>query len=121
MNQSKFSKLQKHWYDKLKDDGFKDIEHESGLLDRSYTKNKKEPIEIEVIQHYYSMAMALLNDYKFDNEVDKTIWAYHAEGLSLKEISNVLIKSGIKKRKRVTVSKIINKLIVIMKLKYLSP
>ena len=118
---SQETKLQKIWYKKLKDSGFKDIEHSSGALDRSYTKSKRTQVEIEVIQHYYSMASALLNNHTFEDHIEKVIWEYYSEGMSAREIAETLTKSGIKKKKHVTVSKIIKKLETLMKEKYLKP
>lgn len=118
---SQQTKLQRLWYRKLKDSGFKDIEHSSGALDRSYTKSKRTQVEIEVIQYYYSMASALLNDHKFVDPIEKTIWEYYSEGMSAREISEVLEQAGVKKKRHVTVSKIIKRLETIMKVKYLRP
>lgn len=114
------TKLQKLWYKKLKNEGFNDIEHGSGFLDRSYTKSNRTPLEIEVIQHYYSLAHQLLNNHKFEDKIEQIIWEYHTEGLSAREIANILVQLGIKKKKHVTVHKTIKKLENIMKERYLT-
>ncbi len=115
-----FAKLQKLWYKKLKDEGFADIEHASGALDRPLTKHRREPIEIEVIQYYYYMASTFLVEYKFENEIDKIVWTYHCEGLSVRNISGLLAKIGVVKKKD-SVWYIVKRLEKLMKDKYLAP
>jgi hypothetical protein len=126
-SRKELGKLKAHWYNKLKESGFKDIETRSGTTGR---KNQKEglpniehrvPLQIEIIDQYYSMASSFAHDHNFETELEKTIWIYHSEGLSVREIATTLIKAGIKQHKKDTVNKIIRNLEDLMKKKYLSP
>ena len=123
-NRKEFDKLKEIWYAKLRESGFNDIEDKSNT---SCRKNKiygrpdsRTPFQLEIIGHYYSMASSFVHDHNFDDELDKTIWIYHSEGLSVREISDVLIKAGVKYKKS-SVHNIIQKLEDLMKKKYLSP
>ncbi len=119
--------LQKTWYKKLKDSGFKDIEYKAGIVE--YTNGLERgapnlanmhPTQYQIIEHYYSMARSFLIDHEFSNEVEKTIWEYYSEGLSVRDISTTLNKSKIHKPKS-TVFDIVKRLEKIMKQRYLAP
>lgn len=110
--------LQDEWDKKLKDSGFEDIETKKGMLKSwssdivqkrranrnnatHYQKGSKNTViiqdpnkvtatAIEAQQTYYLYAGYFLNDYTFDSEFDKTIWTYHSEGISYREIVKLL-------------------------------
>lgn len=46
---------------------------------------------------YYALATQFLNEYRFERELVKTIWLYHSEGLSAREIAETLKKAKFKK------------------------
>lgn len=117
------SKLKKEWDQKLKDSGFKDIEDKNGFVGRGAPRiTDRSPLQIEVIEYYYYMTSAFLNEHNFDSEFEKTIWNYHCEGLSAREIEKTLKNAGVKKGTHyVTIWKIIKKLETLMKAKYLAP
>lgn len=117
------SKLQREWDIRLKESGFQDIESKKGTLTRGAPRiTDKSPLQIQVIDSYYSMASYFFNEHNFDSELEKTIWNYHAEGLNSREISIVLRSAGIKEGSHyVTIWKIIKRLEKEMKAKYLAP
>lgn len=107
------------WYQKLKEDGFKDIEDTSmegrPLLCWHNFKFKNIPnIKIESSKIYYEKAKTLLMNHIFENETEKTIWSLHSEGLSKRQIEKV-IQNSEKPYKREMIGKIINKIIKAMK------
>jgi hypothetical protein len=112
------------WYAKLKRDGFDDIESdEDNLKVWSTIFFKKHSIEqIQAKQAYYQMATNFLNDYKFNNNRERIIWEYHANGISLRDIGKVLKKAKIKKAtNRTDVWKVVKRLKLIMYDMYMIP
>lgn len=115
-------KLKAEWYAKLKAEGFNDIEYEGGDLLKGGSSR------IDVSDHaggpwehkaeYYRLAYHFLHEYDFKTELDKTIWTYHAEGISVRNISWTLQKVGIKKMSRHPVWQVVNRLQTEMKKKY---
>ncbi len=45
------------------------------------------------------MAESFLNDYKFESRVERIIWEYHANGISIRDIVKLLQKVRIKRHK----------------------
>jgi hypothetical protein len=41
---------------------------------------------------YYRLAEHFLNDYKFPNQLQRIIWEYHSQGISLRDIVTILAK-----------------------------
>lgn len=85
-------KLQQHWYDRLKEDGFEDIEdtrHPKSPLKawHSYKWKHVSPDLIMAKQVYYDKAAELLNTYEFENHTHRIIWELHIDGLSTREIA----------------------------------
>ncbi len=98
---TKFQFLQEKWYAKLAKSGFEDIEK-----DERYLKKYSNQVHIhsnqtswEAKAAYFQMASNFLEDYKFASNLDRTIWEYHANGLSLNEIAATLKKVKPKSRK----------------------
>lgn len=124
----KFLKLQNKWYSKIKKLGFEDIETASELLKRPTSVRRfgiktRAPlgdeaeqlrIIIDAKQVYYSMASQFLQNHSFDSKREKTIWMYHTEGLSVRDISDTLDKAGIPMSKD-KVHRVVSKLRSIMK------
>lgn len=100
-----FKKLKDEWYEKLKTtkskeypNGFQDIEKDEDTLKKysfqsvfDNTKNK----DWQAKATYYQMATNFLEDYKFSTTIEKLIWEYHANGISLRDISKLLTKAKV--------------------------
>ena len=117
-----FKLEQEKWYKKLKESGFKDIEHADGSLNVTNPRSfhfKDEDLR-QSVQDYYCMAYHFLNAYKFISELDKVMWEYHTEGLSIRNIVKTLNKAGFDKVNRTSVWKCIRRLENTMKELYLS-
>lgn len=112
--------LQRKWYQKLKEEGFKDIEDTSShkrflkACHSTYFQCRYHPLTFELKQEYYRRATQFYYDHVFDCETEKEIWKHHAEGLSLREISKLLLKQGLKFNKD-RIHKVVTKLLAIMK------
>ncbi len=111
-------KLTAEWYKKLKDSGFKDVEVGFG----PYTSK---PLVVKVGHRdggpwepkaeYYRLALHFLNEWSFKNRLEETIWAYHTEGLSVRNIVITLNKVRRKQIVRMTVWRTIERLRAEMK------
>jgi hypothetical protein len=116
-----FKKLKAKWYKKLKDEtDFVDIEYEDGSMTSCLPRSprNKIPYQQELIRDYYYMCYHFLNEHDFTTELEKVIWEYHTEGISVRDIVVVLKKIKIKTDKT-TVGEIVKKLGDIMKSRYL--
>lgn len=98
-----FKKIQKEWYDKLKKEGFEDIEdvHEKTEYIRiwhsSYFQTKYHPQVFEAKRTYYELAGQFLEasphfrfELYFQCEIEKTIWEMHAQGIPVRTIAKKL-------------------------------
>lgn len=85
-------KLVKEWYAKAKEAGFKDIEYYDGTIKAGHARypNSTDPIRILATMEYYNMASRFLHDHKFEKEIYRVIWEYHAEGISSRNIAKIL-------------------------------
>lgn len=94
--------LKEVWYKKLKADGFEDIEKdEHSLKDWSSRFAIRHSIEeMTAKQIYYRMANHFLNEWEFASILDKVIWEYHTNGISVRDISFSLSKAKIDKTSR---------------------
>lgn len=94
-----FKKLKDQWYKKLKEEGFEDIEHANGRLKHAPVDNPVDYLRLLYSgrPEYYELATRFLNEYDFDNELERIIWEYHTNGLSRREIFKVLDKVKVKK------------------------
>lgn len=93
-----FDQLQAEWYEKLKQDGFKDVEHK-GLLktwDHFYFQERYTPDTFHTREAYYTLAQEFLNDHPFESTMDRLIWEKHTAGLSVRETVTALTKDGVK-------------------------
>lgn len=87
---SKFKKLQQHWYQKLKDDGFVDIEYSSRHMEhRVRFDNSPRRKMHEQTRDYYLRAFQVPQEelIKEHGEKGNFIWSLHAIGSSAAEIS----------------------------------
>lgn len=118
INAREFKRLQAEWYEKLKTQGFNDIETSDKLTrwDSFYFQMRYEPVIFDIKKSYFEMCNEFINTYNFEDLFHKEIFVFHAEGYSLREISSIMLKQGIKIEKD-TVNKIIKKYIKIMKAK----
>jgi uncharacterized Zn finger protein len=89
---SEFERLQQHWYQKLKDSGFEDIELPSGGLKKDIQNNIKRRAfeEQSSRQDYYSQVDTFLRAYQFDSFLDEAIWTLFSEGKSIRETAKLL-------------------------------
>lgn len=114
-----FKKLQKQWYNRLKESGFEDIENSYGRLSGN-TVNRwyYDPTKVEAKTTYYRYASHFLNEHKFESKVHKYIWTLHAEGCGLREISAKLKALRISKLKKSQIHNIVTELAKLMLEKY---
>lgn len=96
-NEPSFKKLQKKWYDKLKKEGFKDIEQSDGNLKEWASSRLLTPGHMpsrtlwnDSVEQYFRLAGFFLNDYEFKSELEKYIWSLHCDGRSIKDIVKVI-------------------------------
>lgn len=96
LSKSEFLILQQEWYDKLKEQGFKDIERKNQddwLKDEVHTSTLKNAhINRISREKYFEKACEFLHRFDFDSELDKLIWEQHCDGKSIREIAKELLK-----------------------------
>lgn len=98
-----YAKLKKIWYDKLEKSGFDDIEDDQERL-KSYSsifvRKDQRMNALDTWQAkaaYYSMAEQFLNDFEFESKFQRIVWEYHANGISIRDISKLLKKARVKR------------------------
>lgn len=82
--------IQQVWYQKLKEEGFEDIEKSKDNIHRwhcSFFQNKYTPESFTIKQTYYRLASQFLENFMFERELDLEIWRLHSEGVPLREIA----------------------------------
>lgn len=91
-NDKLLQKLQKEWYAKLRESGFKDIEQADGNLKiwSRFFKGKLDTLQGEAKAQYFRAAGQFLHSHQFASEYDKTIWDMHANGISGRSIARQL-------------------------------
>lgn len=106
-----YESLKKIWYAKLEKEGFKDIEpHENTLkVWHSKLSSKYTAAEAEAKQIYYNMANHFLLDHQFETILDKVIWEYWAAGISVRDISDQLMRAKIQQVRKSYVWKTVRK------------
>lgn len=107
-------KLEREWYQKLKDEGFVDIEdhtREARPLKSWHNHRFKRinPQKRAALEIYYNQARALLFTYEFLNPTVRKIWELHCQGFSKRQIA-VLIENETKRYKRESIGLIIVKI-----------
>lgn len=121
-NQTPKTKTQKLWAKKLKDSGFVDIEYPGGTLRSTSPQSfkNKSLIAFETTREYYILAEHFLHEYQFKTELERVIWEYHANGLSVRDISDTLKKVKISKLKRTAVWEILKRLDAELRTRYIT-
>lgn len=125
-NSDQYNKLKKIWDKKLAKSGFKDIEKNeydfkpnksSAIFTRTTGRSQSSltPISMAAKRDYYIMAEHFLNDHEFESRLDKIIWEYHANGISVRNIAITLNKVRKKKIYKSQVWLIVNRLEQAMK------
>lgn len=94
-----FERVQAKWYDKLKRDGFQDIEN-TRLPSRpliqyhSFKINGKKACYSETnmsaSRSYYEAATRIVQEDRFKSALQKRIWTRHSEGQTVREIAEAL-------------------------------
>lgn len=122
---TEYERLKKLWYKKLEKSGFVDIEqHETNFRGYRYTgsakygKFSKEWQDSKV--EYYNMASEFLSNYKFSSPLEQSIWEYHTNGMSLRNIADTLKKAKTSKKSYDYVWRIVCALRIKMKEMYLA-
>lgn len=85
-----FKKLQKEWYDKLKAEGFKDIENgrESNTVwQDAHVVNNGKYNRFYTNIDYYRSAGIFLHHYSFESPTDRAVWELHTNGASFRDIA----------------------------------
>lgn len=103
------AQLKREWYKKLKKEGFDDIEADETRLKtwssgtgspyRNTYKYKENMFDAKA--DYYRLAEHFLNEHRFKNNTERTIWEYHANGIGFRSI--VDIYSELKIKQKITV------------------
>ncbi len=92
----KFKRLEQTWYDKLKSEGFVDIENTKDRdrrlreWDFNFFRNKFVAVKYETTLAYYNQGRQILTTYSFKTEMHKRIWELHIEGRSERQIAVTL-------------------------------
>lgn len=87
-----FRRLQREYYNKLKSEGFRDIENEHGqLIDHQSAADFSQRASfktgyVEITQEYYTWASSMIEHGRFVTRLDHHIWTLHSEGKSSREI-----------------------------------
>lgn len=119
-NQRKFRKVQDHWYEELKREGFEDIENtqrEDRPLKKWHfslfnSKSDREPrhdgrvaLQYRTTTEFYQQASDLLLTYQFASRVEKRIWELFCDGNTEREIA-ALVKEYKKSSIHLIISRI---------------
>lgn len=116
MKKTEYEHLRDIWYKKLEDSGFVDIEKDEKsfkkhiLHAQSKDKNHGTATYRSSKIDYYNMATSFLNTHKFKSELEKAIWEYHTNGISIEGITATLMKIKLIKTNRTSVWQIIDEL-----------
>lgn len=118
-----FKELQSYWYKKVLKSGFEDVEeNEHHLKSWSSKFNRASVVRNWYSKsEYYSMASQFLHNYKFKNNLEKTIWDYHSNAISVRDIADLLKKARVKSitPNKDNINEIIQRLTIEMKRMYL--
>lgn len=114
ISKTSFEALQKEWYQKLKDDGFEDVEASNWRIHPNLSQTKRDVLHFNHTLIYYQRCRSFLHHYTFDSLIDKCIWKLYSEGFSYREIAKRLKEIDIDRNKDY-VNRLVVKLIAIMK------
>lgn len=119
------SELKTIWYKKLKDEGFEDAEpdeHSLKLYHQTIFRRKSVDTHHggwQAKAAYYQMADQFLVEHEFSSELEKIIWEYHANAVTVRGIADTLNKVRADKTNRQAVWRVVRRLETIMKSRYL--
>lgn len=94
-----FKKLQRRWYAILKSEGFTDVEtllNNGELADTLkqpavHKRNKyQHPYVFEEVHNFYRLAAWFYHEYNFKDEIDKRAWELFSEGMTYRDIAEVI-------------------------------
>lgn len=121
-NTKQFLELQKEWYDKIKEEGFNDIEEfitSFRVRDHLIANYTKETFESK--EYYYRLASQFIYSHKFNDEAEKLIWELHSEAVSIRRTVTLLRASGIKiSNNRLINKRYVNEIIIELRKKMLA-
>ncbi len=125
---SEYEKLKKVWYKKLADSGFVDIESNSDRISSTHVSRFSGLKKYGEFSNewraskemYYRYATSFLNEYQFETELEKTIWEYHSNGMSSRQIALTLKNVGLFKYGRMAIWRRLQKLKKTMKDMYIN-
>lgn len=107
-----FKALFKEWNQKLEESGHSDIEDWDSP--RSFLKEwhsfkfmNMDQDTYQATKKYYEWAKDVLNEHTFKTNTERLVWSLHSDGVSGELIPEIL---NLKKVKRATVYKIINRI-----------
>jgi hypothetical protein len=112
-----FIALRRKWYSELVKTGFVDAEDEVDLKEYASSPVKRRVLarkgqSLENQREYYRLAGHFLYEHRFETQLEKTIWQYHAEGMSTRKMEHKV------KRKKSYIHEIIMRLAFEMKKRY---
>lgn len=89
-----YQSLKKVWYKKLEKSGFQDIEQDEFNLKQYSFRITQAAVRRSwhASSEYYYMADQFLHNFKFKNNLERIIWEYHANGISMRDIAKLLKK-----------------------------
>jgi hypothetical protein len=107
-----YNDLKNEWYEKLKEEGFSDIEENHENQSKAFLKTwdshsfkvkckphaKSDDIDPEIFiqkQDYYLNAYQFLMGGVFESDVEKEIWRIHSEGYGIREIVKKLAQTHV--------------------------
>ncbi len=87
-----YRQLRDIWYKKLKKDGFEDKEYTSGKLKVYDSVRRWAESKQNLKEEYYRLAAHFLEEGIFLNSFERSIWEYHASGISIRNIVKIFKK-----------------------------
>lgn len=114
-----YKKLKHLWYKKLKASGFVDIEYEHNATRQNAADFRRKGFRdtIESKREFYELANVFLHVHKFESNLNKTIWEYYSNGISIRNIAKLLKTARIKRMKKSHVGQIVKHYKELMKQK----
>lgn len=111
-NKQDYQSLKEVWYKKLERSGFEDIEKDELNLKQYSSRFNQDAVVRNwyAKREYYSMAGQFLHTYKFGSNLEKVIWEYHTESISVRNIAKLLNKTKVTKTNKDKVLAVITKL-----------
>lgn len=98
----KFDELKAKWDKKLLDSGFEDIEGKNDTLKKhSFLGRNVDEFYANEVWHkskeeYFRLAGQFYYEHNFSSQLDKKLWEYHKDGVSVREIARILKSKNIK-------------------------